>query len=110
VTDRRTVRRALIAAGWRPDYHGSDELRRGRAWWTPTACPRGASRLHGEGYDGAPHPREDLPRSLTPAEAVERATAFATAVLAANHAHWARPIATSGRVAGPAHDTTGDAP
>lgn len=88
MTDRRTVRRALIAAGWQPDHHGSDQLRRGRAWWWPR--PAGASVLHGEGYDGDPAPREYLPRDLTPAEAVERAVAFATAVLAANHAHWAR--------------------
>lgn len=102
MTDRRTVRRALIAAGWRPDYRGSDDLRKGRAWWTPR--PAGASLLHGEGYDGNPDPREELPRSLTPTEAVARAKAFAASVLAANHAHWARKTAT-GRADHPAPTT-----
>ncbi|MGW1998462.1 hypothetical protein [Embleya sp. NPDC001921] len=99
MTDRRTVRRALIAAGWRPDYRGSDNLRRGRAYWRPHG--HGTGLLHGEGYDGNPDPREDLPRALTVDEAVARAIAFATDVLAANHAHWARKTAT-GRAERPA--------
>ncbi|MEU0941033.1 hypothetical protein ACWDT6_30415 [Nocardia grenadensis] len=100
MTDNATVRRQLLAAGWRP-Y--DPDLRRGRAYWRPHG--HGTGLLHGEGYDGNPDPRENLPRSLTPAEAIERATAFAASVLAANHAHWARKAAATGRADDPAPTT-----
>ncbi|WP_331738640.1 hypothetical protein [Embleya sp. NBC_00896] len=101
MTDLSSVRDELVAAGWKPDYPDSSDIRKGRAWWTPR--DDGTCYVHGQGYDGQPNPHQEFDSALDTAAVVAASIAFAGLVREAELAHWARFSAATGSATGPTH-------
>lgn len=101
MTDLQSVRDELVAAGWKPDYPDSPDIRKGRAWWTPR--DDGTCYVHGQGYAGRPNPYQVFDPALDPAAVVAASIAFAGIVREAELAHWAGFSTATGSGTGPTH-------